>query len=257
MTRQPLHRLLLLALVTVLLAIPALADADDDREQYRVELIIFKQSDSSDERWPTRPAPALHERYAELRNDLDKANEAAYRILDNDDKQLSNVARRLGESGDYEVLVHAAWVQPGLDRQEAAAVALPLGTEMPGTGKDEESAVANVNGDSNDNGNDQNEDTADSDNGNGDLALHARPPEGLSGWVRIARERYLHVHLDLRWVDPGRSDSGPLDQLHGVFIEDMEPVVVMQDQRRMRSGELHYIDHPVLGLVVRVDRVDD
>ncbi|MFV8833788.1 CsiV family protein [Aquisalimonas sp.] len=250
MTRQPLFRVLLLALLGSLLAAPAIADEDEDEEQYRVEMIIFKQSGGDEERWPTRPAPAVHERYAELRNDVDTPGADVYRRAD-DDRQLSAVARRLGESGHYDVLVHTAWIQPGLDRQEAAAIALPLGTEMPGMGDDELPAGAN--------GKDDEKENADGDNGEQPerAALPARPPEGLSGWVRVARERYLHVHLDLRWVDPERSEAGPLDRLHGVFIEDMEPVVTLQDGRRMRSGELHYIDHPVLGVIVRVDRVDN
>jgi hypothetical protein len=28
--------------------------------------------------------------------------------------------------------------------------------------------------------------------------------------------------------------------------------VLLQQRRRMRSGELHYIDHPLLGVVVRI-----
>ena len=32
-----------------------------------------------------------------------------------------------------------------------------------------------------------------------------------------------------------------------------EKTVVMQQKRRMRSGELHYIDHPLMGLLIRID----
>jgi hypothetical protein len=28
----------------------------------------------------------------------------------------------------------------------------------------------------------------------------------------------------------------------------------MQQRRRMRSGELHYLDHPLLGLLIKVSR---
>ena len=28
----------------------------------------------------------------------------------------------------------------------------------------------------------------------------------------------------------------------------------MQAHRRMRSGELHYIDHPLMGVLLRIDR---
>ena len=30
--------------------------------------------------------------------------------------------------------------------------------------------------------------------------------------------------------------------------------VLVQQKRRMRSGELHYIDHPLLGILVKVSR---
>ncbi len=52
----------------------------------------------------------------------------------------------------------------------------------------------------------------------------------LRGVVRLSRGRYLHVDTDLT--------------VGGIRA---------RDHRRMRSGELHYIDHPRIGILVRVD----
>lgn len=37
---------------------------------------------------------------------------------------------------------------------------------------------------------------------------------------------------------------------------DFRHAVLVNQQRRMRSGELHYIDHPLLGIVIKVSRYE-
>lgn len=61
----------------------------------------------------------------------------------------------------------------------------------------------------------------------------------LSGMIRVTRGRYLHVDTDLLLRDAGGA--------HPYRI---------QLSRRMRSDELHYIDHPKLGIVIRALRVE-
>lgn len=63
------------------------------------------------------------------------------------------------------------------------------------------------------------------------------PNLSLEGTVSIERQRFLHVYPDIR-----------LD-LRSILGQNA-PVVLMQESRRMRSSELHYIDHPVLGMLV-------
>jgi hypothetical protein len=58
---------------------------------------------------------------------------------------------------------------------------------------------------------------------------------GLRGLVRVTRGRYLHFETDLL-VDAGA-----------------EGAVRTSQSRRMRSAEVHYIDHPRVGIVVRID----
>ncbi len=217
-----------------------------DTQLYQVEIIVFTQSggeSGTPEHWPVRPDPVGFQDYAELRED-GEPSASAFRTVEGGDLELNTVARRLDDAGDYRVLEHIAWVQPGYGRDRAPAVALPPGEEPPVTP---------------DNG----EDPLDVDGiaagplGT-DLELTPRPPEGLSGGLRVWRERFLHVETDFRWLEPGADEEPePRAAFATAALEDQEPVVVMQERRRMRSEELHYLDHPRMGLLIHVKPVDD
>lgn len=104
----------------------------------------------------------------------------------------------------------------------------------------------------------------------------------LDGTVRVAVSRYLHVTTDLHLTAPVEWTSLPgqpsqaedaadangeqanLDPAPtGEILRQQQPVgpdgqtmlsYPFEQSRRMRSGELHYLDHPVLGLLIRVER---
>jgi hypothetical protein len=63
----------------------------------------------------------------------------------------------------------------------------------------------------------------------------------LVGTAKVSVRRYLHLDLDLLL----ESSNGPAPG--GLYR--------MQAHRRMRKGELHYIDHPAMGVLVRITRV--
>ena len=74
-------------------------------------------------------------------------------------------------------------------------------------------------------------------------SLHA-----LEGTLQITLGRYLHFQAEL-WhpaQGPPASESGE----QGAF-----PYVTLNQSRTMRSGELHYLDHPEIGVLVRIDPV--
>jgi hypothetical protein len=62
----------------------------------------------------------------------------------------------------------------------------------------------------------------------------------LSGIAKVHVKRYLHLDLDLLL----QTTNGPAP---GLFR--------MQAHRKMRSGKLHYIDHPLMGALVRITPV--
>ncbi|MEM7407978.1 MAG: CsiV family protein [Pseudomonadota bacterium] len=67
----------------------------------------------------------------------------------------------------------------------------------------------------------------------------------VKGTIRLYRSRYLHLEADLTYTRP---DAGATSGLSG----GTNPIrFVLRESRRMRSGELHYLDHPLFGMLVR------
>ena len=66
----------------------------------------------------------------------------------------------------------------------------------------------------------------------------------LQGHLAVTLGRYLHTQATL-WLEP--TPTAPTSDLAGYARLDQS--------QRMRSGELHYFDHPLFGLLVRIDKV--
>ncbi len=58
-------------------------------------------------------------------------------------------------------------------------------------------------------------------------------PGVLEGTINLYKKKYLHVIADLRF-------------------NSTEGAVRLEENRRLKSKELHYLDHPLFGLLVRV-----
>ena len=74
--------------------------------------------------------------------------------------------------------------------------------------------------------------------GSGSDGLHP-----LEGTLQITLGRYLHFRAQLWW--PAAASAPPR-----TF-----PYIELNESRAMRSGELHYLDHPKIGVLVRIDPV--
>lgn len=90
----------------------------------------------------------------------------------------------------------------------------------------------------------------------------AEPTPELMGTVGVTLGRYLHFKADLYFHGPGLGlipASAVLDPTGKPVIKSEPPVahgyMLLSESRRMRSAELHYLDHPKLGLIVRIDPV--
>jgi hypothetical protein len=59
---------------------------------------------------------------------------------------------------------------------------------------------------------------------------------GLGGRISLTRGRYLHLALDMTYQTP----------------EDAGQKFLLRQERRMRSNERHYIDHPKFGVIALV-----
>lgn len=81
-------------------------------------------------------------------------------------------------------------------------------------------------------------------------------PERLYGDVAITLGRYLHIDLDLRYFSPSLGWTPQTSQTTSNTTWRTQGEIPFSQSRRLRSGELHYLDHPKMGVLVRIDPVD-
>ncbi len=75
-----------------------------------------------------------------------------------------------------------------------------------------------------------------------------------AGSIRLHRSRFLHLTVDVRLQDNYRYLQAPLPaNAEWPLAEFMRPPTYRIDiQRRVRSGELHFFDHPAFGILISV-----
>lgn len=217
------------AVLIIALAIGASVPLSAATPEYTVEVIVFKNlsgNPAGAEIWTRTNQEPLPE--ADLEIDLPdevaspKQEAVEYTRLQGSELSLGELAKKLRASSRYEVLLHQGWRQPGLDRNRAA----PMRIEV----------------------------TLD------DGARSARAASGgwgsprarLEGELKLILSRYLHLETDLRYYTG--EVLQPLDAIQDEFADLVtQPLVYRLKQgRRMRSGELHYLDHPGFGLLAVV-----
>lgn len=150
-------------------------------------------------------------------------------------RQLGEAWQKIRRSGDYSQLYYAAWAQPELGEDESIAVPIPFHWRPSSPSP---SALG--------------QGPFDSLDAAGDAAGHAPLTiEPVYGLVRVFTERYIHAVVDMRMH---RSASGA-----EVDVQEWlrAPLHVMHQSRRMRGGDLHYLDHPTLGILIVVRPVDE
>ena len=71
----------------------------------------------------------------------------------------------------------------------------------------------------------------------------AKTDANLAGFVSVTIGRYLHFEADL-WTTMEKKDET-------VSPQD-DQFMALRESRRMRSNELHYLDHPALGVITKI-----
>ncbi|WP_152417604.1 CsiV family protein [Methylophaga lonarensis] len=78
----------------------------------------------------------------------------------------------------------------------------------------------------------------------------------INGQIRLRRGTYLHADLDLWFMENtgagAWSDSGSLSSAN--YSGPRNPN--LKESRRVRSGQLHYFDHPRFGALLKLTAVD-
>ncbi|UQB41432.1 hypothetical protein JX580_06980 [Thiomicrospira microaerophila] len=139
------------------------------------------------------------------------------RLVDAEKLSLKDEISKMTTDRGYDVLAHFAWQQPLKSRIDA----IPLLIEP-------------------------------------SIQLRRAESSPLLGKIRVYQERFIHaeVNMELDRQIPVRIRSRfaehqqiPIDWLPDSWRFKIE------ESRRMRFGQLHYLDHPIFGVLIKVDRV--
>ncbi len=220
----------------------SLAQAQNEGRWYNVEILIFKRLDASiqtQELWRNDLSLSYPDRYRYLRSP--KANPKSHlSLLTSDSYVLNRYKNALRRNEKFQILKHMAWSQQMQNEKRSPSIIISGGKQI---------------------GNRQE----------------------LEGYIKIHIARFLHVtsnlwlteditsNTDVRWpslperpslANAGRThaenkrtenDSTVFEELEkqfGIERNSPYPIITLQNRRRMRSNELHYIDHPSMGIMV-------
>lgn len=194
---------------------------------YQVELVVFSRDGSdNEERWHND----YNLRYPDHLQQLLAAEEGAsapFQLLPANALQLKREATAIGQRRNMRVLFHGAWQQEIGSAGQASSIFIDGGQAY---GQHHE----------------------------------------LEGFITLSADKFLHVDTAL-WMTRFGQDQGiaatdipvlppaPFASADTAVIDNhMVPaqLYVLQEQRRLRSGELHYQDHPRFGTLLLITPVN-
>ncbi|MDB9880049.1 peptidoglycan binding protein CsiV [Pseudomonadales bacterium] len=150
---------------------------------------------------------------------LNDNSHQAYVALEPSQRSLNMIVRSLNRSKGYALISHQAWRQPFVGETQAAPILIQAGKHL------------------------------------GDYFE-------VDGTLTFYLSRFLHVKADL-WYTPNleqditlTNGTGPLtNDINKEYQADVMAAssYQLEHSRRMRSATLHYIDHPLFGILIKID----
>lgn len=147
-------------------------------------------------------------------------------IVDIEQQYLLDEAKKISRSSRYRTLVHRAWRQTGLDKTLAIDVAI--------NSDDNKSSLLTL--------------MRDVETIDGPVV---QKKSSIKGSIKVELARYLHLYTDLIYQKPADPPS-PFARVELLRTNNYS----VKAHRRMRSKVLHYIDHPLVGILVKIVPTD-
>lgn len=242
-------------LISVLFFVLANSSFADDMRYYDIEVIVIEnlsEKARTSENWPLQVNLTQAEKTVQLGQPVlsewlpqDIDLKSSYKVLNSSHYQLTDEVKKISKSKTQRVIFHTAWRQPGLDKNQALPIYFKHEVAAPSAIEDEES-----------NETAKNDEIVSTQKTN-------TSPSILEGILRVTLSRYLHLEAELTFKnkvpDMVKSDN-PFSVLDNedvrTEIQKQGVIHLNQKRRRIRSNELHYIDHPVLGMLINITRYE-
>ena len=247
---------------------------DEIVPRYDVEVIIFKNLKVPKSREFILPAssPGKTGNMFDLSSSasVGAAGKLGYEVLKTDEFRLLDVVTRLVESPRYQLLLHVAWRQPGLEREQVIPVWLKGGRIY---GKEYTSIDNRIEMFDSRARETINEETGERSFEFDEQSLEAQELQllemqkafehqglyELEGKISVVLSRYLHVYTDLVLRRPRLSADAVLDnpaEEAYLAARAADTRILnnhhLKEHRRMRSKNLHYLDNPEFGMLVLI-----
>lgn len=224
-----------------------------DLVAYEMEVIIFKFNDSrsaGNEVWPDLVETESTDNSIELHNSTSYTQVPGldtkayfYSKIPQENFRLITEAKKLVASKKFEILYHSAWIQPGLDKERAESIHIKT-TEADLIAPVLDTLTPSVINNSNDNYHT----IINTENSSKDNTI-------LEGSIKVELGRYLHINFDLKYKRDLAPTQGVINTSSLNSYKDIKYYPVKM-HRRMRSKEVHYIDHPLIGILVLATRFE-
>lgn len=267
----------LIPLLLLFVSMPTLA-----KRQFDIEVIIFKRAvtpSQVDESWPNNLPPIDLKKSASFAN-ANYLKKKGATLLPKSAYQLNAQAATLRQHAGYKVLLHTAWRQGDEGSNRSPIFHIQAGKDysekfrLDGHERTNDQSSSPQNRTSaTSNAQPQDGTTADVEERN-----VPKPIPELDGTLQVYVQHYLYVKTDLDLKEPTTQEvvlkdrplnleMGPDDQDSDVQLGHLESVSPtktvetflkpyrMEQKRRMRSGETHYLDHPFMGMIIQVRKV--
>jgi hypothetical protein len=273
-----IHRPLCFLLLAGLLPGASLAQSATTSEaevipRYDVEIIVFKNLKVPQDREFVLPvsSPGKSDPVFDISSaaSVAAAGKLGYELLGADNLRLLDIVTRLIESPRYQLLLHAAWRQPGLELEQVMPVWIKggriFGIEYTSIDNSIEMFDNNAANEAAAGGEAKtfefDEQTLESQ----ELQLleqQDRPRHDglyeLEGKITVALSRYLHTYTDLVLRRPRLSEDALDNAAEQAYLQahlaDTRILNnhLLREHRRMRSKNLHYIDNPEFGVLILI-----
>ena len=248
--------------------------------QFDIEVILFKRNiapEQVSESWPDSQKPI------NLKGAIDFGDTASLqargiRKMPSSQFQLNSQYSKLKQHAGFTPLAHFGWRQGDLSRAAAPRIHFTAGDDfsaqfLPDGSLKSAQPVEQIDEPFNDGFTE--ESLTDNDN----IEQEAQSLRELDGTLRVYVQHFLFTEANFALREPSRREvivgAEPLDSMEGtletdgnvqighlqevkkqVKVEEFLKAYQFQQQRKMRSGETHYLDHPLMGMVIQIRRID-
>ena len=241
----------LIIFLLVFVSLPTLARSFD------IEVIIFKRNVAPtqvNEAWPQDLDPINFERSFSYRDKDMMSSNGAF-LLPSGYYRLNRQFEALERHAGFKPLVHVAWRQTDRGPSRAPILHIQAGQDFSGNYAPDGRSLSAITEDGT------------------PTSIEKRPLNELEGTIQVYVQHYLYLQTNLDLRVPGKNEvvlqNSVLDATDEnddgmVQVGNLEPIKPkvevqdflnsyrMQQKRQIRSGETHYLDNPLMGVIIQI-----